>query len=105
MKAPMPCELPIPRPPPSLRWISTTPISAIVTKTWITIKIANIGGGVLEFGKSPGGSAPWTPAKGIALGTQSVWFGVKGAGQDLASRPALPGALHTQPPDGVRGTA
>src|SRR5215469_5312665 len=34
MNAPMPCELPIPRPPPSLRWISTTPISASVTNRW-----------------------------------------------------------------------
>ena len=31
MKAPMPCEDPMPRPPPSLRWISTTPIMASVT--------------------------------------------------------------------------
>ena len=31
MKAPMPWELPIPSPPPSLRWISTTPINASVT--------------------------------------------------------------------------
>ena len=35
MKEPMPWEVPIPRPPPSLRWISTTPISARVTNRWI----------------------------------------------------------------------
>ena len=31
MNEPMPWELPIPKPPPSLRWISTTPINASVT--------------------------------------------------------------------------
>ncbi len=31
MNEPMPCELPIPSPPPSLRWISTTPIRASAT--------------------------------------------------------------------------
>src|SRR4051812_5895315 len=31
MNAPMPWELPMPRPPPSLRWIRTTPIRAMVT--------------------------------------------------------------------------
>src|SRR3954463_5108634 len=35
MNEPMPCELPIPRPPPSLRWIRTTPISARVTNRWM----------------------------------------------------------------------
>ena len=35
MNAPMPCELPIPSPPPSLRWISTTPIRASVTNRWM----------------------------------------------------------------------
>ncbi|CAM4313815.1 hypothetical protein ROMU108268_21575 [Roseomonas mucosa] len=32
MKAPIPWEEPMPRPPPSLRWSSTTPISARATK-------------------------------------------------------------------------
>ena len=35
MNEPMPWELPMPRPPPSLRWISTTPISARVTNKWM----------------------------------------------------------------------
>ena len=35
MNAPIPCELPMPRPPPSLRWISTTPIRARVTNKWM----------------------------------------------------------------------
>ena len=35
MKAPMPWDEPMPNPPPSLRWSSTTPIRARVTKRWI----------------------------------------------------------------------
>ena len=35
MNEPMPWEVPMPSPPPSLRWISTTPISARVTNRWI----------------------------------------------------------------------
>jgi hypothetical protein len=35
MNEPMPWEVPMPRPPPSLRWISTTPISARVTNKWM----------------------------------------------------------------------
>ena len=35
MNEPMPWELPMPSPPPSDRWISTTPISASVTKRWM----------------------------------------------------------------------
>ena len=35
MNEPIPWELPMPRPPPSLRWISTTPIRARVTNRWI----------------------------------------------------------------------
>ena len=35
MKEPIPCELPMPRPPPSLRCIKTTPIRARVTNKWI----------------------------------------------------------------------
>ena len=35
MNDPIPWELPMPRPPPSLRWISTTPIRAKVTNRWI----------------------------------------------------------------------
>jgi hypothetical protein len=31
MNEPMPWEVPMPSPPPSLRWISTTPISRTVT--------------------------------------------------------------------------
>ncbi len=34
MNEPMPCDVPMPRPPPSLRWISTTPISRRVTNRW-----------------------------------------------------------------------
>ena len=35
MNPPMPWDEPIPNPPPSLRWISTTPISASVTNRWM----------------------------------------------------------------------
>lgn len=35
MNEPIPCDVPIPRPPPSLRWISTTPIRAKVTNRWM----------------------------------------------------------------------
>ena len=35
MNEPMPCEVPMPSPPPSLRWISTTPIRASVTNRWM----------------------------------------------------------------------
>ena len=35
MNEPMPWELPMPRPPPSLRWISTTPIRLRVTNRWM----------------------------------------------------------------------
>ena len=38
MNEPMPCEEPMPSPPPSLRWISTTPISASVTNRWMISK-------------------------------------------------------------------
>jgi hypothetical protein len=40
MNEPMPCELPIPSPPPSLRWINTTPISARVTNRWVIVRTA-----------------------------------------------------------------
>ncbi len=33
----------MPSPPPSLRWISTTPISAIVTNRWISSRTEVIG--------------------------------------------------------------
>jgi hypothetical protein len=35
MKEPIPWELPIPSPPPSERWIRTTPIRAKVTNRWM----------------------------------------------------------------------
>ena len=35
MKEPIPWDVPIPSPPPSLRWISTTPINAMVTNRWM----------------------------------------------------------------------
>jgi hypothetical protein len=35
MNEPMPWELPIPSPPPSERWIRTTPIRARVTNKWM----------------------------------------------------------------------
>jgi hypothetical protein len=35
MNDPMPWELPMPSPPPSDRWISTTPIKAKVTNKWM----------------------------------------------------------------------
>ena len=36
MNEPMPWDVPTPSPPPSLRWISTTPINASVTNRWMT---------------------------------------------------------------------
>ena len=49
MNEPMPWEVPMPNPPPSLRWIRTTPISARVTNRW------TISNTVLKKGSPKGG--------------------------------------------------
>ena len=54
MKEPMPCAVPIPRPPPSLRWISTTPISASVTKRWMISRTVVNAGSLTGSGSGKG---------------------------------------------------
>jgi hypothetical protein len=53
MNEPIPWEVPMPNPPPSLRWISTTPIRARVTNRWMIRRTVANGrfriGGAAEF--------------------------------------------------------
>ena len=58
MKPPMPCEVPMPRPPPSLRWISTTPISARVTNRWMISRTVVMARGFYAAAHRRLGSAP-----------------------------------------------
>ena len=44
MNPPIPWDVPMPRPPPSLRWINTTPIRARVTNRWISSRTVVMAG-------------------------------------------------------------
>src|SRR4051794_12158637 len=103
MNPPMPCDVPIPSPPPSERWISTTPISARVTKRCRTSRTVVIARGFYRNRRRQGklgGRASARRGHEAAHGVRDAREPHLFAGSadqprpDLVLQPADPGRIH-----------